>query len=71
MGRNKYFLSLRDGQRVLKAAACYLILVLYSSLPKTDFLSLNFQLLLRKQKAFISQVLNRGFDVLKQTVQRS
>lgn len=71
MGRNKYFLCLRDGQRVLKAAACYPTLVLYSSLPKTVFLSLNFQLLLRKQIAFISQVLNRDFDVLKQTVQCS
>lgn len=48
----------------MRGAMRYAALVLYS-LPKPVFLTLNFQLCLRKQKAFISQVLIGDFWYLK------
>lgn len=48
----------------MRGAMRYAALVLYS-LPKPVFLTLNFQLYLRKQKAFISQVLIGDFWYLK------
>lgn len=36
---------------------------LFYTVPLLVFLSLNFSFLLRKQEAFVSQVLNRGFDI--------